>query len=401
MLGISVSSSREVGHRVKSISASKFSGPEVVALQQGGNEIGRGIWLSNYRMSSSEPETDSDVRLFMRQKYYEQKWLDREKLKEHAESVKQMIKTMFTEDGTRRSRVSTPPLPNQPQPSTVYEQSNSYMSIKAPLQCKLPVAARHTDDDMLIGMTSAPQQILATPAQKEPIRDLLVDDMGPEQPSPNSATGSVGSRSSFPFPPASPTTSPLSPSTNAMSPRTMMTTARSSVDMSLPAASTNSFLSELAGLESPPLVNRPVYTGGVLVPNSPGAVSSVPSSFHMPVQYSNTTDQNNKRSSSIDVDPYAALRGLSLNSSPATNNNSRGGQSERARSMSMQYSTGASSNSWGNFTNTSNGHRSPQGTGAVGGVNTHLRQNSTPSASLFGDLDPLAQLKGKYDGHRG
>ncbi|OAD74795.1 hypothetical protein PHYBLDRAFT_93314, partial [Phycomyces blakesleeanus NRRL 1555(-)] len=67
--------SREVGHRVKSISASKFSGPEILSLQQGGNGIAQRIWLSKYKMTDSpEAESDNDVRLFMRQKYYEQKW---------------------------------------------------------------------------------------------------------------------------------------------------------------------------------------------------------------------------------------------------------------------------------------------------------------------------------------
>ncbi|RCH78956.1 hypothetical protein CU097_000699, partial [Rhizopus azygosporus] len=78
---------REVGHRVKSISASKFSEPEVVALEHGGNEVARTIWLSTYNMSTPDPETDGDVRMFMRQKYYEQKWLDRKKGVEHAERM--------------------------------------------------------------------------------------------------------------------------------------------------------------------------------------------------------------------------------------------------------------------------------------------------------------------------
>lgn len=61
--------SREVGHRVKSISASKFSGAEVVALQQGGNQVARAIWLSNYGKDNVDPETDDEVRAFIRQKY--------------------------------------------------------------------------------------------------------------------------------------------------------------------------------------------------------------------------------------------------------------------------------------------------------------------------------------------
>ncbi|KAI7877682.1 Arf GTPase activating protein [Lichtheimia hyalospora FSU 10163] len=89
--------SREVGHRVKSISASKFSGAEVVSLQQGGNQVARAMWLSNYGKDNVDPETDDEVRAFIRQKYYEQKWLDQEELKAHTNRVREMIKAMFTE----------------------------------------------------------------------------------------------------------------------------------------------------------------------------------------------------------------------------------------------------------------------------------------------------------------
>jgi hypothetical protein len=57
-------------------------------------------------MATAEPETDGDVRLFMRQKYYEQKWLDRKKGVAHAETVKRIITEMYTEDGTRRPTVT-------------------------------------------------------------------------------------------------------------------------------------------------------------------------------------------------------------------------------------------------------------------------------------------------------
>jgi hypothetical protein len=57
-------------------------------------------------MATVEPETDGDVRLFMRQKYYEQKWLDRNKGIAHAENVKRIITEMYAEDGTRRPTVT-------------------------------------------------------------------------------------------------------------------------------------------------------------------------------------------------------------------------------------------------------------------------------------------------------
>lgn len=69
----------------------------MVALQQGGNEIARAIWLSNYRMDNIEPETDADLREFIYQKYHLQKWLDRERLLAHTNAVRAMIISMFDE----------------------------------------------------------------------------------------------------------------------------------------------------------------------------------------------------------------------------------------------------------------------------------------------------------------
>ncbi|KAI8641074.1 hypothetical protein BD408DRAFT_222990 [Parasitella parasitica] len=91
---------REVGHRVKAISASKFSGPELMALKKGGNGTALKIWLSNYNSHDAlEAESDADVRAFMKQKYYDFKWLDRALLQSHAEDVRALIAKSFTEDG--------------------------------------------------------------------------------------------------------------------------------------------------------------------------------------------------------------------------------------------------------------------------------------------------------------
>ncbi|KAI8081128.1 hypothetical protein BDF21DRAFT_418443 [Thamnidium elegans] len=91
---------REVGHRVKAISASKFSGAELLALKQGGNGVALKIWLSNYSTHDSpEPESDDDVRAFMRQKYFENKWLDRALLQSHKDKVRSLLAKQFTEDG--------------------------------------------------------------------------------------------------------------------------------------------------------------------------------------------------------------------------------------------------------------------------------------------------------------
>lgn len=92
--------SREVGHRVKAISASKFSGAELLALKHGGNGIALKIWLSNYSAHhASEPESDDDIRAFMRQKYYENKWLDHALLISHQEKVRLLLAKQFTGDG--------------------------------------------------------------------------------------------------------------------------------------------------------------------------------------------------------------------------------------------------------------------------------------------------------------
>lgn len=58
------------------------------------------IWLSNYSTHDApEPESDDDVRAFMRQKYYENKWLDRALLLSHKEKVRTLLAKQFTEDG--------------------------------------------------------------------------------------------------------------------------------------------------------------------------------------------------------------------------------------------------------------------------------------------------------------
>ncbi|KAI8334649.1 hypothetical protein BC941DRAFT_80239 [Chlamydoabsidia padenii] len=97
---------REVGHRVKSISASKFSGPELVALELGGNGIAGRIWLScGYNTTDTpEPESDGEVRAFMRQKYYEKKWLNRDLAVSNDQAIKQRINELFTEEGLPRQQ---------------------------------------------------------------------------------------------------------------------------------------------------------------------------------------------------------------------------------------------------------------------------------------------------------
>jgi hypothetical protein len=84
---------------VKSISASKFTGPELTALEHGGNGIAGKIWLScGYNtVDTPEPESDGEVRAFMRQKYYEKKWLNRDLAISHDMFVKDRLSELYTE----------------------------------------------------------------------------------------------------------------------------------------------------------------------------------------------------------------------------------------------------------------------------------------------------------------
>lgn len=84
---------------MKSISASKFTGLELTALEHGGNGIAGKIWLScGYNtVDTPEPESDGEVRAFMRQKYYDKKWLNRDLAISHDMFVKDRIRELYTE----------------------------------------------------------------------------------------------------------------------------------------------------------------------------------------------------------------------------------------------------------------------------------------------------------------
>ncbi|KAI8074910.1 hypothetical protein BC940DRAFT_1480 [Gongronella butleri] len=140
---------REVGHRVKSISASTFTGPEAMALELGGNGIAAKIWLAGYNAqhSTPEPESDDDVRAFMRQKYFEQKWFDQELWHSQDEYIKRRIDECFTEDGElkpsarqQRRASSGPsgapllkPLPSSPTSTSPLSTSPPIRRVPAPL----------------------------------------------------------------------------------------------------------------------------------------------------------------------------------------------------------------------------------------------------------------------------
>lgn len=112
--------------------------------------------------------------------------------------------------------------------------------------------------------------------------------------------------------------------------------------ISKPAASNNNdIFTELAGLAPPaPVITTPSYSGGILQPNSPISPStSINSAFHSfsqsnpqspqqqqkPLSFNNSNNNNNNNESNnksnnnfADLDPYAALRDLSIGSKPAT-----------------------------------------------------------------------------------
>ncbi|KAI8087244.1 hypothetical protein BDF21DRAFT_485733 [Thamnidium elegans] len=314
-------SSREVGHRVKSISASKFSGPEIVTLQHGGNEVARTIWLSTYSMNTPEPETDGDIRLFMRQKYYEQKWLDRKKGVLHAENVKRIIKELYSEDGTRKP--------------TNLGRSGSIDKRKSIDRPRIVPTQSWVDDNVPIGLIPAVQH------NKSTLDDLLLNDdmmLSPKSPTfPNITIPSIPSM------PTQHITSPTITQSRTAPPAVAVKQESSTTNQPSSAVSpTRDIFSELAGLSTVPSPKPTAsYGGGILQPNSPTLPSSKPPTpFSMP-----------------SVDPYAALRDLSIGSKPTPN--------------TIKIKTSDDNMSWGDF------QKSP----------TQLSFN--PSKPMFSDLDPL------------
>ncbi|KAG2201406.1 hypothetical protein INT47_001455 [Mucor saturninus] len=317
---------REVGHRVKSISASKFSGPEIVALQHGGNEVARTIWLSNYRIDTPEPETDADIRLFMRQKYYEQKWLDRQKGVAHAENVKRIITELYAPDGSRK--VNT----------TVGRSGSIDKRRSLDIRPKIAPTQSWVDDNVPIGLIPAVQH------NKNAMDDLLLNDdnmLSPKSPSFSSVPMSImtpppSSNQHFRNPPSSnqPILNP--PASKPMSPITV--------------SPTNDIFSELAGLATHTPVASPTYSGGILQPNSPKP-STIPSMTPQPQQQQKPTVYKE--------DPYAALRDLSIGSKPAAT----------PIMNTLKIKTSDDAMSWGDF------QKSP----------TKMSFNKP----MFSDLDPL------------
>ncbi len=69
--------SRELGHKVKTISASEFTEAEVEAIKNGGNDVARRVWLAKWTpqdYAQPDPSQPPRVREFMRLKYMEKRW---------------------------------------------------------------------------------------------------------------------------------------------------------------------------------------------------------------------------------------------------------------------------------------------------------------------------------------
>lgn len=128
-------------------------------------------------MNTPEPETDGDIRLFMRQKYYEQKWLDRKKGVSHAENVKRIIKELYSEDGTRKP--------------TTLGRSGSIDKRKSIDRPKIVPTQSWVDDNVPIGLIPAVQH------NKSTLDDLLLNDdmmLSPKSPTfPNITIPSIPS----------------------------------------------------------------------------------------------------------------------------------------------------------------------------------------------------------------
>ncbi|KAI8879210.1 Arf GTPase activating protein [Backusella circina FSU 941] len=322
---------REVGHRVKSISASKFSGPELLSLDLGGNKVAEAIWLSTYHANTPEPETDSDVRYFMRQKYYEQKWLDRKRAVSHAEEIKVAIKEAFSEDGSPRKQERR----------------------KQSVEIRLPVATQQqwVDDNTPIGLIST-----VNSQKKNKSEDLLLDD--DIIPSPKSPTPGISFYSS--------TNNNNNNNINPLSPIMPFGSPQKNTPTTVNKSPTSDIYADLVGLvPTPSPMRKASYSGGILQPNSPTSNGSSTTILQQPLKVNtrntiptpqpsaNSTPSSTKL---MDLDPYAALRGLSLNESPQNT----------SLNMNMARQQGTSSPS---------------------------ASSSFTKSSLFSELDPLSQFK--------
>ncbi|ORZ22045.1 hypothetical protein BCR42DRAFT_405375 [Absidia repens] len=286
---------REVGHRVKSISTSKFSGPETISLEMGGNGMAKRIWLHGFGGGDMQwIESDYDVRLFMRQKYYELRWFDRAFWNEHGNKVKQRIVEQFTEDGLRRHS-------NLPSRQLSVKTSSSPTSTNfilppppsSPNTTKYPTTTSlaNEDDDCPLGLTAAAKTFVPIRPELKQQQALFSDD--------DLWTNSPISPTSF-----SPMITPISPTSTNSVPRSsfgdkpLETTPSSIIQPLAPPPPTSS--SSFRKLSSPTTSsNSKTHSPTTLPPDFLSHNQQNPSSSSPP-----PTPRS--------IDPFADLRGLSF-----------------------------------------------------------------------------------------
>ncbi|KAG2174098.1 hypothetical protein INT43_004118 [Umbelopsis isabellina] len=281
---------REVGHRVKSLTASNFSGPEAVALQLGGNAVARSIWLGSYKGTAPEPETDNEVRWFMRQKYYESKWLNNELLKEHMEKVKTTIKELFTADGERRTQIKT----STQRHSGVISPPPSSSSPQPPkLSGPEPLEKRQSwlDDNTPLGLSQSTS--LRDTSERKKMDLFDIEESSPQNTRPTSSPHEL--LGAFTGPTTNSTTIP-----QASSP---------------PIAKTESNLfDDLASLQINTAPKIPLYGGGMLSPSQSGQAPSSsqlrPASSPTSKTRINSSPFGSPNTSWSQGDPYSAFRSL-------------------------------------------------------------------------------------------
>ncbi|CAO3585332.1 unnamed protein product [Absidia cylindrospora] len=312
---------REVGHCVKSISASKFTGPELTALEHGGNGIATKIWLScGYNaVDTPEPESNGEVRAFMRQKYYEKKWLNCDLAVSHDLFVRDRINELFTEEGLPKQQRQ-----QRQRQSTIENNSNGS-----------PMTFDLTQHQRLKNVPS-PLNLSSTNKVHQPTIQTAPLMMNSLQPQPKLCSPKLHKDHASKSSSSSPSLSASVP----VSPAPTVSSNASSTPQ--PTTPMDSIFSDLAGLTltgRPPTQSSPsypgvtttatsnrraTYTGGILTPSSKINTNSKDSSskrasiqptttFSAPRVVPSVEDpsfmSNHKRTTSLQSnDPYSALR---------------------------------------------------------------------------------------------
>ncbi|ORY95015.1 hypothetical protein BCR43DRAFT_494992 [Syncephalastrum racemosum] len=317
-----------------------------------------------------EPSSDADVRGFMRQKYYEQKWLDHDKLRSHTERVRKLYQSLFDEEGLRRPGAKDPPVPGMPtttpsRPASLQLSQSAWLP-KPPASPAATTTTFQTPPPSSPVPTSAssptkfaPRPPLSAPPLEAQFKDLLsLDEEAAPQPTSNHAARAPSTPT-----PAPPPSVPTSPHNNTSSNRN----------------STNSIFAELAGLEPS---RRATYSGGILTPTTPNQPSSSHTLFSKPIPAAQPSPPK-----SSEPDPYAALRNLpKAAASPPPAQFSYDADFDDEPFSDRR---GSDEFSWTEFSASTS-----TTTDSLAQQQQQQQQHQKPiGAELFSDLDPIAQMK--------